>query len=307
MSNYAIMRCAKLKTMGGVASSLKHNFREIVTFNADSERTPENEHLEARTSSEAMGRLQELLPEKRRKDAVVAVEYLFTTSPEWVKNSSEAAQTIFFDNSIRWLREKYGAKNVITATIQRDETTPHLSAFVVPITEDGRLSAKEFIGDRGKMSADQDSFAQAVRVVGLDRGVKGSKAKHQSIKQYYAKVNQAEGLSFSSKRADQLVVDVEPRMLRKGLLMNSFEAPAVVAQRVLEKHIDPFFRAYASVKIELQSEQAKATRLARAEVKIPTNLKPDEAHKILQIASEKLRAQQKAERQNKRNISKKMK
>lgn len=190
MVNYAIMRCAKLKTMGGIASSLQHNFRERETANADAERTPDNVHLAASSTAEAMGKLRERLPEKRRKDAVVTVEYLFTTSPEWAENASEAAQARFFERSIEWLENKYGAENVIAATIQRDETTPHLSAFVVPITKDGRLSAKEFIGNKAKMSADQTSFAEAVEEVGLKRGVKGSKAKHQTIRQYYAKINE---------------------------------------------------------------------------------------------------------------------
>jgi len=104
MANYAIMRCAKLKSMASVASSLQHNFRERETLNADAEKTPDNEHLAASSTAEAMEQLRDLLPEKRRKDAVVAVEYLFTTSPEWAESSSEAAQARFFEKSIEWAR-----------------------------------------------------------------------------------------------------------------------------------------------------------------------------------------------------------
>ncbi|MES9125717.1 plasmid recombination protein, partial [Cutibacterium acnes] len=82
MAAYAIMRCKKLSGMGSVAAALQHCYRERETPNADAERTPDNEHRAATSTDAAMGRLRELLPEKRRKDAVLAVEYVMTASPE---------------------------------------------------------------------------------------------------------------------------------------------------------------------------------------------------------------------------------
>ncbi|WP_223952241.1 plasmid recombination protein, partial [Aeromonas hydrophila] len=70
-------------------------------------------------------------------------------------------------------------------SIHLDEKTPHMSAFVVPLTKDGRLSAKEFIGNRTKMSNDQSSYAEAVKHLGLVRGIEGSKATHKRIKAHY--------------------------------------------------------------------------------------------------------------------------
>ncbi|MFO6295702.1 hypothetical protein ACLBWC_38135, partial [Pseudomonas aeruginosa] len=48
---------------------------------ADAERTPDNEHRADTSTDAAMGRLRELLPEKRRKDAGLAVEYVLRASP----------------------------------------------------------------------------------------------------------------------------------------------------------------------------------------------------------------------------------
>ncbi|MEF6388186.1 plasmid recombination protein, partial [Escherichia coli] len=84
--------------------------------------------------------------EKRRKDAVLAVEYVMTASPEWWKEATPRQQAEFFARSEQWLEKKYGKDRVVAAVVHRDEATPHLSAFVVPLTQDGRLSAKEFIG-----------------------------------------------------------------------------------------------------------------------------------------------------------------
>jgi len=234
---YVIMRAKKLATMGAAAASMQHNFRERETPNADPSRTPENEHLAATSTDQAMGQLRELLPEKRRKDAVLAVEYVMTASPEWWKQASQAQQRAFFERSIDWLHAKYGPENVLVATIQRDEKTPHLSAFVVPKTPDGRLSAKEFIGNRQKMRADQTSLAERMQGLGLERGIEGSKATHQRVKQFYGEVDR--GDLVHARISPEAVT---PRVLEKGLFTSIVEAPEQVAQRVtaaVQKHYAP--------------------------------------------------------------------
>ena len=157
MAAFAIMRCKKLSGIGSVAASLKHCFRERDTPNADPERLRHNMHMAARSTDEAMGKLREKLPEKRRKDAVLAIEYVLSASPEWWINADSGRKTDFYQSSMDWLAEKYGRENILVSSIHLDEKTPHMSAFVVPITKDGRLSAKEFIGNRTKMSKGSDA------------------------------------------------------------------------------------------------------------------------------------------------------
>ncbi|UMV03932.1 hypothetical protein HZS97_24820 (plasmid) [Shigella flexneri] len=73
--NFAILRTQKLKHLASVRRSLKHSFREQDTPNADQSLTPENSHYGANSTAEAMAEVQARLPEKRRKDAVLAIEY----------------------------------------------------------------------------------------------------------------------------------------------------------------------------------------------------------------------------------------
>lgn len=213
MAAYAIMRCKKLAKMGNVAASLKHAYRERETPNADASRTPDNEHRAASSTDEAMGRIRELLPDKRRKDAVLAVEYVMTASPDWWKQASQEQQAAFFDQAHKWLADKYGADRIVTASIHRDETSPHMTAFVVPKTKDGRLSAKEFIGNKAQMQADQTTFAAAVRDLGLQRGIEGSKARHQTIRAFY------EALEHGPAHVTIEPSALEPRVIEKvGML-----------------------------------------------------------------------------------------
>ena len=221
---YAIMRCKKLTGMGSAAAALQHCYRERDTPNADPSQTPQNEHHAARSSDEAMGRLRELLPDKRRKDAVLAVEYVMTASPEWWAKASPQQQQAFFQRSRQWLVEKYGEDRVITATVHRDETSPHLSAFVVPLTKDGRLSAKEFIGNKTMMNRDQTTYAEMVRDLGLQRGLEGSRMHHTTIQKYYARANAA-----MPARTPPMALP-EPKLLESKAAYGVRTAQAVIDQ-----------------------------------------------------------------------------
>lgn len=188
---YAIVRTAKLSSFGSVGGSAQHNFRERKTENADPERTPSNITSGAQSSKEVIAGVKarlETVPTVR-KNAVLAVEYFIGASPEWFKEQSPKAREAYFDEAEKWLKARHGAENVIAFTRQYDETSPHVCAYVVPIDPKGKLNCSHFLDGREKLSLMQTDFAENVgRKFGLERGIEGSKAKHQTIKQYYAKI-----------------------------------------------------------------------------------------------------------------------
>ena len=55
--------------------------------------------------------------------------------------------------------EKYQAKDtIISAVVHMDEKTPHMHLCFVPLTADKRLSAKEIVGNKKKLTQWQDRF-----------------------------------------------------------------------------------------------------------------------------------------------------
>ena len=186
MAKFAILRTGKLKSAASVKGMLKHNFRTIDTPNADSKLTAGNEHLSAVSVDDGMRRYRDALPEKVRKNAVHAIDYMITTSQGATNEAKEATMKEAYD----WLAEKHGRKNIIMASKHRDETTPHIHILVVPIDKKGKLNARSFIGGtKHRMSDLQDEFYDRLKNKNIDinRGLKGSKAKHQTIKQWHAK------------------------------------------------------------------------------------------------------------------------
>jgi len=178
------------------------------------------------------------------------VEYVMTASPEWFDKVTSEQEKAFFQQSLQWLTDKYGADRIVTASIHRDESTPHLSAFVVPLTQDKRLSAKEFIGSRDKMRADQTTYAACVAELGLERGIEGSKATHQTIQQHYAAVERGvKPLATITPKA------VEPRVLRKGLFSSDVETAEAVAERLTKAVNEGFAGTIATASTALQERR----------------------------------------------------
>lgn len=184
--SYAIIRIAKLKNMGHVGGSLSHTYRTIDTPNADASRTHLNNNSHV-SRDDALKAIQAKIPEKKRKNAVHCFEYLITGSPEWEGWHTDQQQK-YFDDAIKWLGDRHGAENVVVTSIQLDETTPHLVAYVVPLI-DGKLNARATTTGKDAFSKMQTDFAKKVgKKYGLERGEKGSKAKHEDVKRFYADI-----------------------------------------------------------------------------------------------------------------------
>jgi len=225
-AHFAILRTAKLKSFGNVGGSLSHTYRTRETTNADPGRAATNEHSH-NSPAEVMQALRDRLPDKYRKDAVIGLEYFVGASPQWFDGKTREQQDTYFRESIDWLEKRHGKENVVGWSIHRDETSPHLVAYVVPMSDRGTLNAKQWTGGAAALSKMQTDFAKNVGARNdLERGIEGSKAHHQTIKGFYAQIGQA---------GQQIIVSpamTEPKVLKKNLFSTEYESPEMVAQRV---------------------------------------------------------------------------
>lgn len=250
--SFAILRTAKLKTFGEIGGSLSHNYRNRSTPNADPQLTQKNEHSLPHAEL-VMSSIKDKLPAKRRKDAVLCVEYLITASPDWI-GWNKLDEQKYFNDAKKWLENKHGKDNVIATTIHRDESTPHMIAYVVPLVE-GKLNAKHFLGGREKLSKMQTDFADNVgKSVGLVRGLEGSKAQHQTIKQYYSNVNTAVKIS------PDVVLDIPEKKL-----LESKESYENRVFDVLDQEVSPLLNRTASLQNQL-SIMTRAYKGSRDEI-----------------------------------------
>ena len=107
---------------------------------------------------------------KPRSNSVLALDTLYTASSEFFQGKTNEENDKFFRDCLRFHERHFG--HIISAIVHYDETTPHLHIVSVPLTQDGRLSARDVIGNKAKMSKTQDEFFEQVgRGYGLERGI----------------------------------------------------------------------------------------------------------------------------------------
>ncbi len=255
MSYPTVIRTTKLASIAAVKGSGRHTWHECETLNADAARTCTNSDWRgvrcADELADAVARRVALATEKAR-EPVLCIEYLITArAGAFIEHGGPVDADEYFRDALEWLERRHGAENIVAVNVQRDETAPHLVAYVVPLVEiapkmrlrsvitgtnaDGtkqrevrefaqaggiRLSAAHFQGTPEKLRALQGDFAASVGARhGLTRGVEGSRADHQTIKQWYSQqTDRDRRLAAAEQRAEKLL---------KGV--------AVFSRRVIEK------------------------------------------------------------------------
>ena len=188
----AICRVAKVKGAGSIAGKSAHNYRLTEVPNADPQRRHLNEEYINTYNQLAPAiddRIQEVGIQRIRQDAVKGMEFILTASPEAFKRN-EVGQVTEDYRSSKWvtanldfMKRQYGP-NLVAFTLHQDEKTPHIHAVVVPITPDGRLSAKELFNPKTLRQL-QTNYALAMQEFGLERGIEGSRARHVQMKHIY--------------------------------------------------------------------------------------------------------------------------
>lgn len=183
---YAVVHMMKIKS-GAVGGIQSHNNREHepkTNPDVDMSRSEDNYDLVlcSNYKKSIKEKLSNLVKSNRaiRKDAVVVCNFIVTSDNATMEALGVERQREFFEDSVKWFSDRYGADRILNATVHMDETTPHLHVGVVPITQDGRLSAKA-IFTKTEMKAIQTEFARDVgEKYGLERGVEGSERTHLS-------------------------------------------------------------------------------------------------------------------------------
>ena len=185
---YAILRFAKYKgsEIGRIEA---HNERTKETYasnpDVDTSRSKFNFHLVKperayRAESERQIAAAGVKP---RSDSVRVVEAPFTASPEFFQGKKLDEIRAFFQEAMDFLTIYQAKETIISAVVHMDEKTPHMHLSFVPLTQDGRLCAKEIVGNKKKLTWWQDEFWKHMvkKYPELERGQSASKTDRDHI------------------------------------------------------------------------------------------------------------------------------
>ena len=191
MKQFAVIHAQKGSSSGGSRLGA-HIDRKFIPENADPDLQHLNEHYiesENTMNKDIDNRIKEVGC-KVRSNSVKSVNIILSGSHERMKEIEKDPELLkkWVTDNARFVKERYGVDNVIRFSLHRDERTPHIHCVIVPITKDGRLSAREIVGNKKDLQKLQDDYWEAMKSYGLNRGLKGSKAKHYEVSEYYARI-----------------------------------------------------------------------------------------------------------------------
>lgn len=198
--SYSIVRVSKVKSGTNTTGIQKHVQRENNNYeneDIDHSKTYLNYDLVNANKQNFNNLIDEKIEQnytgkrKIRTDAIKHIDGLITSDNDFFDNQTPEDTKQFFEYAKEFLEQEYGKDNLLYATVHMDEKTPHMHYGVVPITDDGRLSAKEVVGNKKALTAFQDRFNEHVKQRGydLERGQSRqvTNAKHEQISQYKQK------------------------------------------------------------------------------------------------------------------------
>ena len=269
-SQYAIMRFAKYK--GPEISNIEaHNERtkEMYASNPDIDlsRSKHNFHLiepAGRYRAEAESQIQ-AAGCRTRTDSVRVVEVLFTATPEFFKGKKLPEVRRYFEETLRFFEQHQSRKTIISAVVHMDEKTPHMHLSFVPLTADGRLSAKEIVGNKKKLTWWQDKFWEHMvqKYPDLERGESASQTGRDHIPPRIFK--EMTHLNKQRQKLDELLTGIGPLNSKKraaeiSKLLDGY-IPAV---EKMHTQLSKYGVAFTQTKTENKRLKKKAAELEQS-------------------------------------------
>ena len=213
---------------------------------------------------------------RTRKDSVRLVETLITASPEFFQNKSPQEIREYFERALEFMKSKQHPDTIISAVVHMDEKTPHMHLCFVPLTEDGRLSAKDILGNKKKLTQWQDEYWSYMvkKYPDLERGESASETGRTHIPPRIFK--QATRLHRLEQKLRELLSSINPmnaKRVREEILKILDEYIPGVAElmtkaKALKKAEKELKAEIAQLKKDADSSKPSVQRLLELEKKV---------------------------------------
>ena len=268
-AQYAILRFAKYKgpEIGHIEA---HNERAKEKYasnpDVDTARSHLNFHLvtpERKYRAESEKQIAKAGC-RTRSDSVRVVEALVTASPEFFKGKKKSEVKDYFTEALDFIQKYQSKDTIISAVVHMDEKTPHMHLCFVPLTEDKRLSAKEIVGNKKKLTWWQDEFWKHMvkKYPDLERGESASETGRTHIPPRLFK--EAVHLNRMKEQIMAILNDSNPfnkksKAEELETLLDKY-VPGVEAMRTRLKKYDKTYKELTAENAELEKELNSASR-----------------------------------------------
>lgn len=122
-----------------------------------------------------------------RQDAVLCRCIILQLDPNFYADAgadNDAKDDSYF-NMLSWATKTFGTKNLVGCSIHKDETNPHIHILFAPVTDDGRLSQKDWFANPVTLREMHEDFRSHMHDRGYDIEMKRQpKRTHLNDKDY---------------------------------------------------------------------------------------------------------------------------
>ena len=268
-AQYAILRFAKYKgpEIGHIES---HNERTKEKYasnpDVDTGRSQLNFHLvppERKYRAEAEKQIA-AAGCRTRSDSVRVVEALVTASPEFFNGKKRSEVRAYFTEALEFIKQNQNPDTIISAVVHMDEKTPHMHLCFVPLTEDKRLSAKEIVGNKKKLTWWQDEFWKHMvkKYPDLERGESASETGRTHIPPRLFK----EAVHLNRMKDQIMAILNDSNPFNKKVKAEELEAlldkyiPGVEVMRTKLKKYDKTYKELTAENAELEKKLSSASK-----------------------------------------------
>ena len=201
---------------------------------------------------------------RTRSDSVRVVEALVTASPEFFKGKKRSEVKAYFTEALDFIQKHQSKDTIISAVVHMDEKTSHMHLCFVPLTEDKRLSAKEIVGNKKKLTWWQDEFWKHMvkKYPDLERGESASETGRTHIPPRLFK--EAVHLNRIKEQVMAILNDSNP--FNKKAKAEELEAlldkyiPGVEVMRTKLKKYDKTYKELTEENAELEKKLSSASK-----------------------------------------------
>ena len=143
------------------------------------------------------------------------VEVMFTATHDFFQGKNKAEIRAFFTESLHFLEQHQAKETILSAVVHMDEKTPHMHLSFVPLTPDGRLSAKDIVGNKKKLTWWQDKFWEHMvrKYPDLERGESASQTGRDHIPPRIFK--EMTRLNKQRQKLDEMLSGINPLNSKK--------------------------------------------------------------------------------------------
>lgn len=222
-----------------VAKLYQHYFREHITDNVDTTKTEYNQtwyednvsdyfnkngkEINSKTITEYINNyISQNVKRKIRSDSVIMCTLIITQPKEY---GTELNQD-FFDKCIDAFDKHYLHGNAISISIHQDEEgQPHCHLSFIPITKDGRLSAKDYIGIRPNKKGQEPIInlnkfhEQMEQYTGYKLTSEDKIKKDLTMKEYK---KQQEELKQAKEKNNNEIIKLQDEISKQKLLIDNY-------------------------------------------------------------------------------------